>query len=453
MKISWISPEGLLRYELLQQKEEGKDVAAWQARWEKNERDAKNEAELRRQALQLWDELHRVAPTNELLLNEPSELEEIRAQRPNAALTLPQLSLSKEELYDRILGGWLGRAAGCLLGKPVEKYSREVIKEILQSNGTWPLSDFITAHGMPEELLKKYPWNRHSGKESLKENIACMTEDDDMNYPMLNLHVLETFGENFSTENVAETWLSLMPVLSTFTAERVAYMNLLAGYRAPQTAMHRNPYREWIGAQIRADVWGWTAPDEPQLAATRAWRDARLSHVRNGIYGEMFFAAVIAAAFHAQSIAQIITQGLAQIPQRSRLAHAIQFVLSLHEQEPAWERAVDRLYEKFGQYHWVHVINNAALVVAALLYGKGDYETTICNLVMAGWDTDSNGATAGAILGTRHGARKLPAKWIAPLQNKIRSSMKGFDHSAFDDLTRRTLKQASSLHRCESEQE
>lgn len=452
MKISWISPEELLRYELQQQREEGKDIASWQARWERIQRDARDETELRSQALQLLDELNSAAPSNELLHSEPSALEEILAQRPHAPPALRQHALAHEELYDRILGGWLGRAAGCLLGKPVEKYSREVIKEILQSNGTWPLSDYITAHGMPEELLKKYPWNRHSGKESLKENIACMTEDDDMNYAMLNLHVLETCGENFSTENVAETWLSLMPVLSTFTAERVAYLNLLAGYRPPQTATHRNPYREWIGAQIRADVWGWTAPGEPQLAATRAWRDARLSHVRNGIYSEMFFAAALASAFHAESVAQIITQGLAQIPQHSRLAHTIQFVLSLHQQEPHWEHAVDRLYEKFGQYHWVHVLNNAALVVAALLYGNGDYEKTICNLVMAGWDTDSNGATAGSILGVMHGARKLPVKWIAPLQNKLRSSMKGFDNSTFDDLARRTLQQAALLHNYNSEQ-
>lgn len=444
MKISWINPEDLLRYELLQQKEEGKDVASSHARWEKIQREAKDESDLQHQALQLVDALIASSPSDELTRNEPSELDAIHAQRPNAPPALQQHSLTKEELYDRILGGWLGRAAGCLLGKPVEKYSRAVIKEILQSNGTWPLSDYITAAGMPEEILQKYPWNRHSGKESLKENIACMTEDDDMNYAMLNLHVLEKFGQDFSTENIAETWLSLMPGLATFTAERVAYLNLLVGHRPPQTATHRNPYREWIGAQIRADVWGWTAPGNPQLAAARAWRDARLSHVRNGIYGEMFFAAALASAFHTDSLTQIIAQGLAQIPQHSRLAHAIAFVLSLHEQEPQWERAVDRLYEKFEEYHWVHVLNNAALVVAALLYGEGDYEKTICNIVMAGWDTDSNGATAGAILGTMHGAHKLPSKWIAPLQNKIRSSMMGFDHSTFEDLARRTLQQAAN---------
>jgi ADP-ribosylglycohydrolase len=89
-------------------------------------------------------------------------------------------------------------------------------------------------------------------------------------------------------------------------------------------------------------------------------------------------------------------------------------------------------------YHWVHSINNASLVVAALLSSKGDYETAICNVVMGGWDTDSNGATVGSIMGTMLGADKLPSKWISPLQNKIRSSLKGFDNSLLSDLAKRT---------------
>jgi ADP-ribosylglycohydrolase len=260
------------------------------------------------------------------------------------------------------------------------------------------------------------------------------------------LHVLETYGPEFSTEQIAQTWLSLLPALSTFTAERVAYLNYLSGVRPPETATIKNPYREWIGAQIRADIWGWVSPGNPAQAAELAWRDARLSHVRNGIYGEMFFAAVIAAAFVTENLAPAIAQGLAQIPQNSRFAVAIHFVLALPEREKTWEGAVDRLYERFGAFHWVHTINNAALVVAALLYGEGDYERSICNVVMAGWDTDSNGATVGSILGTSLGAARLPRKWIAPLRNTIRSSMKGFDHSRFDDLAQRTRAQALFEH-------
>jgi len=441
MNLSWINAEDLVSYELRQQEEEGKDVTRFRQRWQQIKQEIQDHREIQREAHRLLEALAALPLPLEVAEREPSTLLEIHAQRPAGSSILPKLAWSNVELQDRIAGGWLGRAAGCLLGKPVEKIPREGIKTILQSNGTWPLSDYITAQGIPEELLEKYPWNRHSGRESLRENIVGMTEDDDMNYPMLNLHVLETYGPQFSTEQIAQTWLSLLPALSTFTAERVAYLNYLSGVQPPETATIKNPYREWIGAQIRADIWGWVSPGNPAQAAELAWRDARLSHVRNGIYGEMFFAAVIAAAFVTKNLAQAIAQGLAQIPQNSRLAAAIHFALAIPAHEKTWEGAVDRLYERFGAFHWVHAINNAALVVAGLLYGEGDYERSICNVVMAGWDTDSNGATVGSILGTSLGAARLPRKWIAPLRNTIRSSMKGFDYTEFDNLAQRTLAQ------------
>ncbi len=440
MKISWIDPLELVQHELRQQREQGGEVARLQQRWNDFQRAALDENELRDHALALLYEIDGMGTKPPR--NEPSEIAEIAALRPVQLTPLPEAARSEIDLYDRILGGWLGRAAGCALGKPVEKHPRAVIRQLLESNHSWPLSDYITAAGMPQELLQKFPWNRHSGRESLRENLVCMPEDDDMNYPMLNLRVLETCGLNFVTAHIAECWLSMLPVLSTFTAERVAYFNLLQGWRPPQTATRRNPYREWIGAQIRADLWGWISPGNPQAAAEKAWRDARLSHTGNGIYGEMFFAAAISAAFVVSEPRQIIAQGLQQIPKESRLAEAIHFVLALYDTEKKWENAVDRLYEKFGHYHWVHTINNAALVAAALLYSQGDYERAICYVVMGGWDTDSNGATVGSILGTMCGAQQLPEKWIAPLHNRIRSSLKGFDNAAFDDLARRTVRQA-----------
>ena len=95
------------------------------------------------------------------------------------------------------------------------------------------------------------------------------------------------------------------------------------------------------------------------------------------------------------------------------------------------------MYERYGGYHWVHTINNAALVALALLYGDGDFSRSICLAVMGGWDTDCNGATVGSIVGTLNGA--VPERWTAPLNNRVRSSLRGFDHSRIDDLARRTL--------------
>jgi ADP-ribosylglycohydrolase len=251
--------------------------------------------------------------------------------------------------------------------------------------------------------------------------------------------VLEQHGREFTADNVGEAWLQMLPVLTVFTAERIAYMNMLGLKEPPETASYRNPYREWIGAQIRGDIFGWVNPGRPGDAAAMAWQDAALSHVKNGIYGEMFVAAMLAGAFTARDVREAVEIGLAEIPPRSRLAEAIRFAMALPEHEGTWEGAVDRIYQLYGHYHWVHTINNAALLVAALLYGEGDYERTICNAVMGGWDTDCNGATVGSVLGVMLGASRLPGKWIAPLNNRVRSSLKGFDNITFDELARRTL--------------
>jgi ADP-ribosylglycohydrolase len=280
----------------------------------------------------------------------------------------------------------------------------------------------------------------------MRENISCMPEDDDINYTMLGLHILETYGLDFTTDDVATVWLQMMPALTVFTAERVAYYNLLSYLAPPETARFRNPYREWIGAQIRADIWGLASPGDPVRAAELAWRDARLSHTGNGIYGEMFIAAMVAASFAAQSTTEVIQEGLRVVPSQSRLAEAIRFTLTLPQRTSDWETALDLLYQRYGHYHWVHAINNAAVVVAALLYGGGDYERTITLAVMGGWDTDCNGATTGSIIGSMHGVNVIPEAWSAPLANRVRTSLKGFDNSTIDDLARRTLAVVPSVY-------
>ena len=440
MKISWLDLSDRIKYELQQLEEEGNDVSELREEWNGLEDSNLNDENKKVIAENFYNKLEAVQFSVQNEKNEPSEWNEIiRLINPKPE-TVP--SFSSAFIEDRILGGWLGRSAGCLLGKPIEKTPRSGIIELLSSNNTWPITDYITGSGIPDSLLKKYPWNKHSGKESLKENLECMTEDDDMNYPMLNLTVFEKYGEEFSTDQVSQTWMDNIPVLSTFTAERVAYANAITGIQPPATALIRNPYREWIGAQIRADLWGWISPGQPQRAVEFAWRDARLSHVRNGMYGEIFFAAAIAASFKSYNMNDIINEALTFIPAKSRFAEAINFVLSLPIQQQSWDAIVELLYQKYGKYHWVHTINNAALVCAALLSANGDYERAICNVVMGGWDTDSNGATVGSLMGTMLGAKSLPQKWIGPLNNKIRSSLKGFDNSLITELAKRTAKLA-----------
>lgn len=431
IRITWLKPEERILHEFRQLREEGADPAPLESHWREAEA-ALDLPALRRVALHLLDESRAFRKQDDA-----EDIVTFFQTAPARKLS----TLARDELEDRILGGWTGRMAGCLLGKPVEKVPREGIRAILESIGEWPLRQYFTAEGVPETVTKRYPWNRASRPTSLRENISCMPEDDDINYAMLNLHVLETYGPDFSTDDIATVWLKMMPVLNVFTAERVAYDNLLAYLEPPETARHRNPYREWIGAQIRADLWGWVSPGDPIRAAELAWRDARLSHTGNGIYGEMFVAAMIAAAFTSTDVEEVLEQGLRVIPEDSRLAEAIRFTRQLPHEVGKWEEAVDRLYARYGHYHWVHAVNNAALVTLALLFGAGDFEQSITYAVMGGWDTDSNGATVGSIIGSMFGRQAIPEKWAIPLDNHVRTSLKGFDNSRIDELAQRTVAQ------------
>src|SRR5207247_1928940 len=155
-------------------------------------------------------------------------------------------------------------------------------------------------------------------------------------------------------------WLDYLPPGRIFTAERIAMRNLLLALLPPETATYRNPFREWIGARLRVDVYGWAAPGDPLRAARMAWEDARVSHTANGVYAAMFMAAAHAwSLVDGASPAAAADAGLGVIPQRSRLAEAIRFARDVRGE---WEGVVNALYERYGALHWVHAINNTALV-------------------------------------------------------------------------------------------
>ena len=274
----------LLADELNQRREEGCDVSDWEPRV------AALDAETVSDLLSLYDELMKLVPRRDFPYEEPSDLPTIRSLRPSGPRHIPATP-DRARLQDRILGAYLGRCAGCNLGKPVEGWSREKIRRYLEIAGEYPLrSYFPVIDPFPEglELHENY-------RETARGHIRWMARDDDIDYTILGLHCLETYGLDFTTENVGETWLRLLPYHQVYTAERVAYRNLVEGYDPPLSATRYNPYREWIGAQIRADGFGYAAPGLPEVAAEFAYRDAALSHVKNGIYGEMWVAAMLAA--------------------------------------------------------------------------------------------------------------------------------------------------------------
>lgn len=443
MRLTWAQPEDLLPHELVQSRAEGKDVGAVAARWEAAgggtdpvrggaTPDAASDAlrALARSLLAELDEIPAVAP-------EPLDWDGVRGLLDGIPALVP--SPSGERLLDRVHGAWSGRAAGCLWGKPVEKIPREGIEEILRSTGRWPLTDYFTATGLPADVAARWPWNRRSAVNSLVENIDGMPEDDDLNYPLLNLRVLETAGRGFTTDDIAQAWLADLPAGRTFTAERIAYRNLLDGYRPDEAARVRNPFREWIGALIRADVYGWINPGDLTEAARMAWTDARLSHTRNGLWGAMWAAALASASIVADTVDEVLELAATVVPAGSELAAAIAHGARLGRSGLDDAAALDELHATYGDLHWVHTLNNAALVAFCLARSDGDFARGVPLAVIAGWDTDSAGATVGSVLGGLAGASGLPRRLTDPLDDRIATSLPGLNAVRIGDLARRTV--------------
>ncbi len=419
MRLTWAQPEDLLPHELVQSAAEGKDVTAVRERWVAAGGDPTPAVSGAGPAMPSLRSLAR-----ELL-------DELDAPVPEPEPVLPGAPVLRRGSRGRELNAWTGRAAGCLLGKPVEKIPREGIEEILRATGRWPLDRWFTAVGLPDDVAERWPWNRRSAPTSLEENIDGMPEDDDLNYPMLALSLLETHGREFTTSDVAQLWLDNLPAGRVFTAERAAYRNLLDA--RVDTATYRNPFREWIGALIRADVFGWISPGDVHGAARLAWVDARLSHTRNGVYGAMWAASLASAAMVCDTVDEVLDAAMAAIPAASDLAAAVHFGRSAASDGDV-RSGLDRLHAAYGHLHWVHVLNNAAVIAYALAAGGGEFGPSVAIAVTAGWDTDSAAATVGGVAGALSGVDEY---WSKPLDGRIATSLPGGERR-IADLAART---------------
>jgi ADP-ribosylglycohydrolase len=424
-----LQPTDLLHDEVLQRRESGYDVD------DVVERANATDPTDRAAVLALVDGMVGLERRADWAYEEPDSLEAIRSSLP----TLPTAAQPRSDrLADQIGAAWLGRIAGCNVGKPVEMGSHwtvERIRDYLERADAYPLDNYFPVlDPMPSEFVLRDNW-----PDTTLGNVDGSARDDDIDYPILALHLLETWGTSLRPELVGDAWTTLFPLKQVYTAERAAYINLTNGLVPPEVATFRNPYREWIGAQIRGDFFGYVHPGDPWAAAELSYQDAALSHVGNGIYGEMWAAALVSAAFTATSAREAISVSLAVVPPRSRLAEAITHVLRLHEDGLTWEAALEQIRAAYGHYSWVHTINNAAVVVAGLLWGEGDYMSSLGKTVMSGWDTDSNGATVGSVAGILAGTAGLPARLVDPLHDRTRSALFGFDNSRISDLAGRTL--------------
>ena len=306
------------------------------------------------------------------------------------------------DYIDRVYAGVLGKTIGVRHGSNDEGWSYEKIRE---------------TYGEITDYLFSF------------KNFAA---DDDTNGTFLLPLALRDYGLDIDklSDHVADTLLNYAPDHHGFfwwgpygvSTERTAYDNLRSGLRPPysgSSACNGPTIAEQIGGQIFIDGWGLLCPGEEARAADLAARAACVTHGDNGVYGGMFIAACVAAAFDARDIYETLRRGLAVIPQDCTYARMARDIWRFFDENPDdWRACLAYIRKHFWQDKYpgnCHIMPNSAMMMLSMLYGRGSFSDTINICNMCGWDTDCNVANVGAILGVLVGLKGIDWKWRAPI--------------------------------------
>ena len=334
----------------------------------------------------------------------------------------------------------MGKCIGLNLGQPVEGWTKQQIEEEAQKVDFYPVTYYF-----PANFKTPYPG-------TLQGKFDHYPANDDTDLMTVSLLTLREYGIDFTSRQLAEQWVE--HVKFACTAEGVALHNFKRDIWPPQSAVADNPYEQWIGAQMRADIWGMITPGLPQKAAELASRDASISHVRNGIYGAQYVAAIVSLAMTNTNVKKVVLEALKVIPEHSEYASAVKDVVAWYEAGYNWHKTWQLLDDRYGwnddgvrrggfiddrfnkvedlyqweNMRWVHVTPNGAACVLALLYGEGDFPESICIATMCGYDADCNAGTVGGILGAMNGRRSIPAKWKDPLNDRFKNGLKNCEN-------------------------
>lgn len=348
------------------------------------------------------------------------------------------MKMSLEIYRDKLRAAMLGRFAGCTLGAPVEGWSMERMEAYAGQLGvTYPLQDYWPNIPNPSDV--RYLYSRF--EDYTKPRLCAVPCDDDVNFTILSLLIAEEgHGKDFTLDDVGNAWLKYITL--AYTAEEVALKNLKNGVPPEKAAEVDNPYAEWIGADIRCDGYGYLAPGDPQKAAEMARTDAYISHRGNGIYGSMYFAAVIAIAFEEADVLHALREGLKYIPLDCELSQGLRWALEADVRD--YRHAAELVDARYPGMHPVHTINNACLTVFTLRLGGKDIGKVIANAVAMAHDNDCTAATAGSVAGACLGMKALDPKWYEPFQGRVLSFYNGPREYSIEDLLRRYEKMALS---------
>ncbi|MCX6223975.1 MAG: ADP-ribosylglycohydrolase family protein [Bacteroidia bacterium] len=310
-------------------------------------------------------------------------------------------TFTRQQLMDKIKGGWAGQTIGVVYGAPVEfKYQGSIIPDY--QNIPW------------REGYVKYWWDKKPG---LFDDIYT-----DLNF----VDVFEKYGLDVSMDTIAHHWASTAYHLAH--ANQASRYNILNGIMPPNSGNWKNnPHADDLDFQIEADFIGLMAPGMVNSASEIANRVGHIMNSGDGWYGGVFVSALYSLAFIYDDVNDIAEQALKTIPEGTKFHDCIADVIKWHNQYPGdWQATWFELQKKWNKdvgcpkgvflSFNIDAKINAAYSVIGLLYGKGDFTMSLDIAARCGQDSDCNPATVGGVLGVMHGYSKIPEFWLKPLQ-------------------------------------
>lgn len=219
-----------------------------------------------------------------------------------------QVSLAKEQLADKIKGGWAGKTIGCTYGGPIE----------FLFNGTM-IQDYTPILWSKDRVKWYY------------DNFPGLY--DDLYMDIVFVEVLEQLGFEAPADSFAVTLANAEFPL--WHANQVARYNIQQGIMPPMSGHWiNNPHADDIDYQIEADFAGLMSPGMPNSASAFSDKIGHIFTYGDGWYGGVYVGALFAMAFVSDDIEQIVEKALKTVPVKSDFYQCIKDVIEWHKKYP-----------------------------------------------------------------------------------------------------------------------
>ena len=267
-------------------------------------------------------------------------------------------------------------------------------------------------------LGMKYEGNLNYNEVTYYDPVPdTMQPNDDLDLQVVNLESVLRNGLPVNRYHLGEMWKYHMVDQAPDEYSPAISNHALKVY-APLSGYFRNKFTAGMGGAIRSELWACLAPANPTLAMWLAREDACMDHVGDGVFAEMFLAALESQAFVEKDVLTMINRSLDYINVRCRFKNAVKDVIKWWKTIGDVKVIREKVIKAYGSKNWTDVAVNISFIVLSLLASEGSFDKAICTAVSLGYDADCTAATVGAIYGILDPS-SIGEKWTKPIGDKL----------------------------------